>query len=580
MLLCLAGALALAIPGLRSGLFDAMSTDDAMRLVEVRDLLAGQSWYDLTQHRLDPPSGSLGHWSRLVDAPLATLILLLRPLMGDAAAEQVLLVLWPTLLLAGLLMAVAKIAVRLANGARAADLQLAAMITAALGGPALIHFRSGAIDHHNVQIVLVLCFLFFAAGLESSMRSAVLAGLTAVTSLAVGLEMLPAIGAGCVLVFFLAAWRGSAVASQTAAFGASLIGSSALFAAMLLPRNSIAAPVYDAFGGPVLMLLVGGGFSLVVVSAVAQRLHGRAPRVMASVAAGTLLMVVFHTTFPDAIASPYAAVDPLVATFWLDRVSETMSIRMMLVLEPEKIPGVYGFSLLALLLAVVVVGRGPGDVRYRWILSAGILAALFAVGLWQMRGAAAATAVAAPVFAASLAILWPNGARQRWLLAGLLVSPAVLALAGPAMRPLLDLVHPQTRTIAHQDHASTCRGVSSLAPLAKLPPGRIVAPIDLGPGILAATQHSVFAAPYHRNNDGNLVMIRTMMASPDDAHRILRDHQVDYVVLCRGSLELMELMDMAPDGLAARLERGNAPDFLQLLEFGPAGHLRAWRIRP
>src|SRR3954463_9235539 len=46
-LLCLAVALALAVPAFRSGLFDAMATDDAMRLVEVRDLLAGQSWFDL-----------------------------------------------------------------------------------------------------------------------------------------------------------------------------------------------------------------------------------------------------------------------------------------------------------------------------------------------------------------------------------------------------------------------------------------------------------------------------------------------------------------------------------------------------
>jgi hypothetical protein len=61
-LLCLAVALALAVP-VRSGLFDAMATDDAMRLVEVRDLLAGQAWFDLTQHRLDPPQGSLMHWS-------------------------------------------------------------------------------------------------------------------------------------------------------------------------------------------------------------------------------------------------------------------------------------------------------------------------------------------------------------------------------------------------------------------------------------------------------------------------------------------------------------------------------------
>ncbi|MEO8724436.1 MAG: hypothetical protein ABI395_13145, partial [Sphingobium sp.] len=29
--------------------------DDAMRLVQVRDFLAGQSWFDVSQHRVNPP---------------------------------------------------------------------------------------------------------------------------------------------------------------------------------------------------------------------------------------------------------------------------------------------------------------------------------------------------------------------------------------------------------------------------------------------------------------------------------------------------------------------------------------------
>src|SRR5437763_9686188 len=50
------------------------STDDAMRLVQIRDLLAGQNWFDLTQYRLNPPAGVPTHWSRLIDLPIALLI--------------------------------------------------------------------------------------------------------------------------------------------------------------------------------------------------------------------------------------------------------------------------------------------------------------------------------------------------------------------------------------------------------------------------------------------------------------------------------------------------------------------------
>ncbi len=580
LFVCLAVALALAVPSLRNGIFDAMSTDDAMRLVEVRDLLAGQSWFDLTQHRLDPPQGLLMHWSRLIDAPIAALILMLRPLLGTAGAEQAALVLWPTLLLAAALALVAGVAARMADSAARPDLRLAAMIAATLAAPALIHFRAGGIDHHNAQMVLVLCFLFSAAGIETSARSAMLAALSASLSMAIGLEMLPAIAVGCIAVLGLLLWRGSAVAWRTTAFGATLIGSSALLAALLLPMQSWTAPVFDAFGGPVLLLMVGGGACLIVVGAVATRWPGVLPRLAAAAVTGSLLLAAFFATFPGAIASPYAAVDPLVASVWLDHVAETMSIHMLFVLEPERIVGIYAPLLLTLVLAAMVTWRAAPELRFRWVLGASVLAALFATGLWQMRGAAVATMVAAPLFVASLAMLWPNFPARRLLLAVVLLSPTVLAAGGQGARPLLDLINPPTRIIAKEDGASTCRAISGLAPLAKIPAGRMIAPIDLGPGILVATEHLVFAAPYHRNNDGNLAMIRSMMAAPDAAHRILRQRQVDYVVLCRGSLELLELTDMAPDGLAVRLGRGEVPDFLQPVALEPASNLTVWRVRP
>src|SRR5689334_6166038 len=64
-------------------------TDDNMRLMQVRALLAGQGWYDLRQYRLDPALGGFDiHWSRFVDLPIAGLILLLKPFIGVAAAEK------------------------------------------------------------------------------------------------------------------------------------------------------------------------------------------------------------------------------------------------------------------------------------------------------------------------------------------------------------------------------------------------------------------------------------------------------------------------------------------------------------
>ena len=52
--------------------------DSLLRLVEVRDLLAGQGWFDLHQYRMGPPGGFVMHWSRLVDVPIAFILLAAR----------------------------------------------------------------------------------------------------------------------------------------------------------------------------------------------------------------------------------------------------------------------------------------------------------------------------------------------------------------------------------------------------------------------------------------------------------------------------------------------------------------------
>src|ERR1700704_7183794 len=77
LIIWLATVMAQLLAGFGRG--NEMSTDDAMRLVEVRDLLAGQGWFDLTQYRLDPPAGGVMHWSRIVDVPIAFLIQILQP---------------------------------------------------------------------------------------------------------------------------------------------------------------------------------------------------------------------------------------------------------------------------------------------------------------------------------------------------------------------------------------------------------------------------------------------------------------------------------------------------------------------
>ncbi|MCI4645504.1 MAG: hypothetical protein MRY64_12040, partial [Hyphomonadaceae bacterium] len=81
--------------------------DDLMRLVQVRDLLAGQAWMDVSQDRFLTPEGGAMHWSRIPDILLGGLILLFTPFLGPEGAEHAALIAWPYLLLCGALSALA-----------------------------------------------------------------------------------------------------------------------------------------------------------------------------------------------------------------------------------------------------------------------------------------------------------------------------------------------------------------------------------------------------------------------------------------------------------------------------------------
>lgn len=570
-LLFVAASVRLALPAFHSGVFDALSTDDAMRLVEVRDLIDGQGWFDLFQYRLDPP-GMLMHWSRVIDAPLAGLILLLKPLLGMHGAEAVTLYFWPALLFAIALALIAAIARQLTTNVNA---QIAAVVLAVLALPALVHFRAGAIDHHNAQIDLLLALVLVTAQLEQSAIKAALGGLFFSLSLAIGLEMLPALAAVGVAVFGLFVWRGAPVARQVGAFGAGLAASSLLLAPALISWSSLGAPVCDAFGGPVLLLAIGGGMSLMLMVWIDRYHPTLRMRVVSGAALAIVLVGAFLSLYSGCIASPFAHLNPIVVQLWVNNVAEAISFGRMLQLFPENVPAYYGFPILTMVLAVMALTRSPPLDRFRWVVGIATLAALIGTSLWQMRGAAGASMVAAPLFAAGLAMLWPRLASARnLLLLSVLASPVSLSAVGLFAKPLLDVIF-RPQTIAE---APSCRSLSDAASLKRLPKGRVMAPVDLGPAILAETADDIFAAPYHRNNDGNTAFLKLMLAPLPTARQILSARRVDYVVTCAAAPD-RNIIKLAPEGLEARLDHGEVPDFLERLPLDPADKIAVWRVR-
>ncbi len=544
------------------------STDDATRLVEIRDFLAGQSWFDHTQYRLNPPEGVVTHWSRLVDLPIALLIKTAGTMVPTALAERIAMMIWPAALLAGLLVGISRIAGTLAgNGAACV-----AVVLAALMAPTLQHYRFGSIHHHNIQIVLIVWSLaFFIDGPRRPVHGA-LAGLFCALSVAIGQETVPALAALGTIASLRWAFNGKPYAVTTVAFAGSLAtGTIVLAAATISPADYFSVHC-DTISIAQVGVLAVGGLGLAAL-AVMPWLTSVSRRLVASFGLAILLAIYTQFVAPHCLGDPYAQLDPKLVDLWLSSVSEARNLWSIAHDLPQQIPVYFGIPLAALLLGIIRCIWEESDRRWNWIAVTAVQLAFVLVSFWQLRGAGGANAVAAALFPAALLRAIPAaegrptyfGMTRITALVMLVFNPATLLALGTGATHAFAAPTQMARRIISSGDAGTCQRADDYTPLARLPRGRILAFIDSGPFILMQSEHSVLAAPYHRNQAGNIAMLDMFLGSPDDARIQMERHGIDYVAFCPGAPERYQYASLAPRSLAAALASNEPLRFLERL---------------
>jgi hypothetical protein len=553
-------------PALTQGI--SFSTDDAMRLVEVRDLLNGQGWFDVAQYRLNPPTGVAMHWSRLIDLPLALLIRLGEMVLPTALAEQVAVIVWPVALLLIVLAGVARLAHELAGDAAAR----LALIFAALTAPVLQHFRPGAIDHHNAQLVLLVWSVALLCRAPARWRDAALAGMLSATSLAIGLEMAPAIAALAAALALRWIIEGRTVKTTTTAFAlAFALMTTGLFAATV-PRKGYGVAACDMLSIAQLIPAVIGGCGLAGLASV-RALASPWTRLVGGVALAAVLAVTLYLAFPACLRDPFADLDARFASLWLANVTEVRSIISMMRDLPQEVLPYYGVPAAALAVGAMRSIRETSETRWRWIIVLAVVSTSFVMALWLVRGAAAANAVAVALLPAGLVRMWPapeaeEGKRGGGVLLGLsravlitacLLNPLALIAIGAGTTRAVEIATGARAPLVVSDGPGTCHQASDYAPLAGLPRGRVLGFIDAGPFLLMETPHTVLAAPYHRNAKGNAAMFDVFLGPAREAQSRLAALGVDYVVFCPGGSERYTYAAAAPGGLAAALARDGVP---------------------
>ncbi len=539
----------------RTGAF--FDSDDALRAVELRDFLAGHGWFDLVTRRIDPPAGLTMHWSRIVDVPLAAADLFFSTFLPRDGAERATRLLFPFALLAALLALVGWLGAIL-SGSTA---RLVAIWLAFLSGPMFLQFAPGRIDHHAPQIVTLaasMCFLLQGLDPRHARRLAAAAALMGL-SLSISLENAPffIVMAAAPVALFIR--DGAAARAQLLSFTAGALVAPLLLYVATVPRAAYFQSACDAFSFVHLAAILTGALLVAALALLSPRLKSAPARAVAAAGAGAAILSCARLVAPHCLGDPLGGLDPLLRNLWLAHVAEAKPFSAVFAENKAAAVAVALPVVLGLFAALGFAVFAHGLSRWRWLLIGGAIAAGFAAGLWQMRVFTSVTPLAmAPLATAVVALLAPlpvaPGLRAALacMLSGL-VSPIGLALALPSD----DAAGPAGER--------ACLRPQALAPLAAFPPSRALASFDLGSHILAHTPHSVFAAPYHRNNHGNRVAADIFLAPPDEAEGLARAAGVELVVWCAAINGPSPLVEAAPSGLAAMLARGEAPPWLERL---------------
>ena len=545
-------------------------TDDNMRLMQVRALLDGQGWFDLRNYRLNPPAGFDIHWSRIVDLPIAGLILFFRLFTTNAWAERLACGIAPLIPLSITMIGIGATVRRLVH-----PLAWPLAVIFLLGtSVTMLMYLPERIDHHGWQLAMLSLTV---AGLcdPRAIRGGLIVGLSSAVSISIGLEMLPyAAFAGAIQTLRWIWDRDEA--TRLGVYAVALAGGTAAgFAGFASYANY--AMRCDALTPVYLSVMVAAGVLLFALAWASPA--NRWIRLALALVAGGVIVAGFAHFFPQCLGRP-EQVSPELQRNWLDNVREAKPI--------YKHPFRLAFPMAALpIVGAVGVGIGTWRARHSPALLGWACVALFVIFaslmlLWQVRVAPAAQLMAIP---GSVALAWLI---LPWLVNHTSMPVRVLGTVGGFLivsglfAGLIIKYLPVDRPDAYIRRVnlatSSCIRTTVLTKLNYYPAQTIFTFVDLGPRLVTLTHHDAIAGPYHRNGAAILDVQHAFGGSADRAHAIMKRHGATLLLVCPNAAESTNYRARNPDGFYGQLAHNQVPSWLVPLPLPKGSPLRLFRI--
>jgi hypothetical protein len=555
------------------------STDDMVRMVIVRDWLAGQSWYDPVLHRLGFEPGTIMHWSRLIDAPIGLLIII-GNFFSPGEGEHFAAIVWPFITfvaaLAGLLTAVKR--------ATSSDNIIPSFIIGGFALWAWCTFNAGMIDHHNAQTALLMWLIASILPSEKNALNFSIAGVIVALMLSIGMESLPGAIAGAMAVLVRLIVEREVLYGAVRQFGLSLAIAITMLFFLLTGPLYYSATYCDSLS---LFHLVCAGSGGILIYAL---LHPRIrqllpfPYLSAPGIAGAVVIALAYTYFPLCLGDPTVGIDPVLKHYWLNQIGEAMNVFQVAKSDPWLL--LYQHVLGVIAIATLVYQLTQTQCQLNLRLISGILLIFVvmtsAVTLFQIRGLQQSGPVTGLVLSIMATRFMEGTGKKKPILAlGVLVVccnyfwqvMVVSAMSFMDVEP-----GPMTRQ-PKAGSENLCRTPDDLAIITAEKPGLIAAANGLGPWLMFSTNHHVLAGPYHRNGEGNLASINIMTGSEEQAHALLKKAGATLFAACPEFVDEEQILKEAPDGFLGQLSGGKKVDWLEPIASTMDRPLKIWRVR-
>ncbi len=522
--------------------------DDFLRLHQVQNWLTGQDWYDLTAYRMSPTIGADIHWSRLVDIPIAAIIVFFEFFTDSVTASRLAAILWPATLFLIAISAMIALCDRLAGKKH----RLLALFFFVLSINTMAEFKPGRLDHHNVQIVLlILIMLGLAKGLGRYSNYWV--GVLMTLSLVVGLDsIILIIGA---LGFLALNWAFNQSEARQGLFETGMaIGISSLifYGISTAPENWLsnnACDAYSAFYVSVLVLLSISFLFLVAISkwSTFEKIDNLASRLIIGVVLAGIIIVPLFYFFPHCLDGPLGNVSPELKLRWLDKVTEAKD----LVERIETNPSYWGAQAIYLSIVSFITLW----VVFKRLAKSPVLAILGFIVLICILGSFYQTRILRtgiysiiPFCVIFVSMSWDCLSKKlpnRNVFTYLAQSIICLALtstfwfviglsAGSFKSQKATLATVQTNANNNEvENLLECTSDLAMSELLDIMPSHIISDLNTSTALLVHTPHSVEAGSYHRNGESILNVVSFLEGSLDHSKQIIDQRGVGFVVICQ-----------------------------------------------